>query len=48
MPVFLEYFGERTEVSTEHPTGYYFTNVRAGVIVALVSITVEMFSHDIR
>ena len=36
MRVFLERFGQQTEVSTEHPYGYYFTNVRSGLIVALV------------
>lgn len=35
--VFLERFGQRTAVSTEHPYGYYFSNVRSGLIVALVS-----------
>lgn len=38
MKVFLEYFGERTTNLAEHPTGYYFTNVRSGLIVALLSI----------
>ncbi len=37
MRVFLERFGQRTAVSTEHPYGYYFSNVRSGLIVALVS-----------
>lgn len=36
MKVFLEYFGELGPVSEAHPTGYYFTNVRSGLIVALV------------
>lgn len=38
MPVFLELFGELGPVSDAHPTGYYFTNVRSGLIVALLSI----------
>lgn len=37
MNVFLERFGEFTGVSTAHPSGYYFTNVRSGLIVGLVS-----------
>tara|TARA_R110002060_G_scaffold13705_4_gene19414 strand:- start:75 stop:521 length:447 start_codon:yes stop_codon:yes gene_type:complete len=37
MEVFLERFGQRTEVSEKYPYGYYFTNVRSGLIVALVS-----------
>ncbi len=37
MRVFLERFGQRTAVTTEHPYGYYFSNVRSGLIVALVS-----------
>jgi SP family sugar:H+ symporter-like MFS transporter len=38
MRVFLERFGEPTPRTTEHPFGYYFTNVRSGLIVALVSL----------
>lgn len=38
MEVFLEMFGELGPVSDKHPTGYYFTNVRSGLIVALLSI----------
>ncbi|KAG4437239.1 hypothetical protein IFR05_007293 [Cadophora sp. M221] len=38
MRVFLERFGQRTEVTDTHPYGYYFTNVRSGLIVALLSI----------
>lgn len=38
MNVFLTRFGEKTDVSVDHPTGYYFTNVRSGLIVGLVSI----------
>ncbi|KAL3424112.1 hypothetical protein PVAG01_03393 [Phlyctema vagabunda] len=38
MHVFLERFGQLGEVSEKHPTGYYFTNVRSGLIVALLSI----------
>jgi Sugar (and other) transporter len=37
MRVFLRRFGEPTPVTKEHPYGYYFTNVRSGLIVALVS-----------
>jgi len=37
MQVFLEMFGIPTEVSEKHKFGYYFTNVRSGLIVALVS-----------
>ena len=43
MRVFLERFGEPTPVTTEHPYGYYFTNVRSGLIVALVSLVVLLF-----
>lgn len=39
MEVFLERFGQRTEVSEKYPYGYYFTNVRSGLIVALVSLS---------
>ncbi|KAL2071794.1 hypothetical protein VTL71DRAFT_13029 [Oculimacula yallundae] len=38
MKVFLERFGQTTEVTEKHPSGYYFTNVRSGLIVALLSI----------
>lgn len=38
MKVFLERFGQKTTVSTMNPTGYRFSNVRAGLIVALVSL----------
>lgn len=37
MQVFLEYFGERSTDLATHPSGYYFTNVRSGLIVGLVS-----------
>jgi hypothetical protein len=37
MKVFLERFGQPTSVSQDHPNGLYFTNVRSGLIVALVS-----------
>jgi len=37
MKVFLEYFGEQGPITAEHPSGYFFTNVRSGLIVALVS-----------
>jgi hypothetical protein len=36
MRVFLERFGEPTAVSSQNPYGYYFTNVRSGLIVGLV------------
>jgi hypothetical protein len=36
MDVFLERFGQKTAVTTKNPSGYYFTNVRSGLIVALV------------
>jgi hypothetical protein len=36
MDVFLERFGQRTSDLQAHPSGYYFTNVRSGLIVALV------------
>ncbi|KAG9238457.1 MFS sugar transporter-like protein [Amylocarpus encephaloides] len=38
MRVFLEMFGQPTAVTAGHPFGYYFTNVRSGLIVALLSI----------
>ncbi|TAQ90975.1 hypothetical protein B7494_g692 [Chlorociboria aeruginascens] len=38
MDVFLTRFGIQTGVSTEHPSGYYFSNVRSGLIVALMSV----------
>jgi SP family sugar:H+ symporter-like MFS transporter len=37
MNVFLERFGEPTAVTPNHPSGYYFSNVRSGLIVGLVS-----------
>lgn len=37
MKVFLERFGQTTTVSEKNPSGYYFTNVRSGLIVGLVS-----------
>jgi len=44
MRVFLERFGERTTVSDTHPYGYYFSNVRSGLIVALVSLhSIEVY-----
>lgn len=36
MQVFLERFGERTTVNDDHPFGFYFSNVRSGLIVGLV------------
>jgi MFS transporter, SP family, sugar:H+ symporter len=36
MKVFLEYFGELGPITEEHPSGYFFSNVRSGLIVALV------------
>lgn len=38
MNVFLQRFGQRTTDLTTYPTGYYFTNVRSGLIVGLVSL----------
>ncbi|CZS92153.1 hypothetical protein WAI453_000109 [Rhynchosporium graminicola] len=38
MRVFLERFGQTTEVTETHPFGLYFTTVRSGLIVALLSI----------
>ncbi|EKD12938.1 uncharacterized protein L3040_005796 [Drepanopeziza brunnea f. sp. 'multigermtubi'] len=38
MPVFLERFGQSTTNLDKYPTGYYFTNVRSGLIVGLLSI----------
>jgi SP family sugar:H+ symporter-like MFS transporter len=37
MEVFLQRFGEPGPITQEHPYGYYFTNVRSGLIVGLVS-----------
>jgi SP family sugar:H+ symporter-like MFS transporter len=42
MPVFLERFGEPVAVSEEAPTGYAFSNVRSGLIVAMVSLTAQL------
>ena len=42
MPVFLMRFGEKTTVSDTNPTGYYFSNVRSGLIVALVCFVLPM------
>jgi SP family sugar:H+ symporter-like MFS transporter len=36
MRVFLEMFGQETTDLAAHPSGYYFTNVRSGLIVGLV------------
>lgn len=36
MPVFLARFGQRSTDLAAHPTGYYFTNVRSGLIVGVV------------
>jgi SP family sugar:H+ symporter-like MFS transporter len=38
MDVFLRRFGQRTDDLVNNPTGYYFTNVRSGLIVGLLSI----------
>lgn len=38
MSVFLERFGQPTNDLATYPSGYYFTNVRSGLIVALLSI----------
>jgi SP family sugar:H+ symporter-like MFS transporter len=42
MPVFLERFGQPVAVSEEAPTGYAFSNVRSGLIVALVSLAAQL------
>ena len=42
MQVFLERFGEPTPVTKEHLYGYYFTNVRSGLIVGLVSLGIQI------
>jgi SP family sugar:H+ symporter-like MFS transporter len=42
MPVFLERFGQPVDVSKEAPTGYAFSNVRSGLIVAMVSLTAQL------
>ena len=38
MKVFLELFGTPTEVTEKNKFGFYFTNVRSGLIVGLVSL----------
>jgi SP family sugar:H+ symporter-like MFS transporter len=40
MRVFLERFGIQTSITKDHPYGYYFTNVRSGLIVGLVCFLV--------
>jgi len=43
MDVFLQRFGQPTTVSKKNPSGWYFTNVRSGLIVAMVrSLTASM------
>lgn len=37
MSVFLRRFGEAGPVTSANPSGYHFSNVRSGLIVALVS-----------
>jgi SP family sugar:H+ symporter-like MFS transporter len=41
MQVFLQRFGQPGPVTKDSPTGYHFTNVRSGLIVALVSLVVD-------
>jgi len=41
MKVFLQRFGQPGPVTKDTPTGYHFTNVRSGLIVALVSSVVD-------
>lgn len=41
MQVFLERFGEPTAVSETNQYGYYFTNVRSGLIVAMVGCDIQ-------
>ena len=38
MRIFLEMFGIPTEVTEKHKFGFYFTNVRSGLIVGLVCL----------
>jgi SP family sugar:H+ symporter-like MFS transporter len=45
MAVFLRRFGQPTSDLTAHPTGYYFTNVRSGLIVGLVCA--PMFARSV-
>lgn len=47
MRVFLERFGEPIPVTTEYLYGYYFTNVRSGLIVALVSLAVLLIGRKL-
>jgi len=42
MPVFLERFGQPVDVSETAPTGYAFSNVRSGLIVALESLAAQL------
>lgn len=42
MEVFLERFGQLGPVTQEHPTGYYFSNVRSGLIVGLVCLRCKL------
>jgi SP family sugar:H+ symporter-like MFS transporter len=43
MDVFLRYFGQLGPITQDHPTGYYFTNVRSGLIVGLVSVFIPIY-----
>jgi SP family sugar:H+ symporter-like MFS transporter len=45
MPVFLERFGQHVGVSEEAPSGYAFSNVRSGLIVSLVSLTLNCVEY---
>lgn len=47
MDVFLERFGQRTTNLAKYPTGYYFTNVRSGLIVGLVCCHSVLLSEPI-
>lgn len=38
MEVFLEMFGQAGPVTSKSPSGYYFTNVRSGLIVGMVCL----------
>jgi SP family sugar:H+ symporter-like MFS transporter len=39
MDVFLRRFGQPTTDLVDHPNGFYFTNVRSGLIVGLVCLS---------
>ena len=47
MRVFLEAFGEKSTDLEAHPSGYYFSNVRSGLIVGLVRVPILVTSSYI-